>query len=392
MKKKSPLLLLGILAVFTLAQTANMINPAMNSLIEYYGQVPRSTVLMLSTATSLAVIPCSLIAGALAGRKIGYKTLSILATILILAGGLLPCIAMPSFAIVMFTRLLVGAGVGISSPIANALVMRLVPKEKQALWQGVGTAVMNVAGMLYTNLVGVLCVTDVKLIWLVHGLLVLPLVLMIFFLKEPERTSEPVHKTEETGAKSPLPFSAILTCVGFGLLFLMMYPFLLNISSVIVEEGLGTSAQAGVVLSAYSIGGMAAGFVFGGADRLLGKFLMPVSLLMQALGMALCSFGGQLWVLFLGAVLIGVAIHWVWPACVMTFSALQGKQGTLASGLFISCLHLGTFLSAPFIGLVEGVSGSADPRVPLAVGTAGTVVIAMAWALTWYKQALRSKA
>lgn len=336
MKKRAPLLLLGILAVFTLAQTANMINPAMNSLIEYYNEVSRSTVLLLSTVTSLAVIPCSLLAGALAGRKIGYKTLSILAAALILVGGLLPYIAMPSFAIVMFTRLLVGAGVGISSPIANALVMRLVPKEKQALWQGVGTAVMNVAGMLYTNLVGVLCVIDVKLIWLVHGLLVLPLVLMIFFLKEPttlphgqDEQPEPVHKTEETGAKSPLPISAILTCVGFGLLFLMMYPFLLNISSVIMEEGLGTSAQAGVVLSAYSIGGMAAGFVFGGADRLLGKFLMPVSLIMQALGMALCSFGGQLWVLFLGAVLIGVAIHWVWPACIMTFSALQGKQGIL---------------------------------------------------------------
>lgn len=64
----------------------------MNSLASFYEQsgIAYSTVLMLSTIVSLMVIPCSLISGAIAGKKIKYRSLAILSLVLALVGGIGP--------------------------------------------------------------------------------------------------------------------------------------------------------------------------------------------------------------------------------------------------------------------------------------------------------------
>ena len=171
----------------------------------------------------------------------------------------------------------------------------------------------------------------------------------------------------------------MLTCLGFGLLYLFLSPVLLNISSILVNEEIGSSATAGTILSAYSVGGMAAGFIFGGVYKLLGRWTIPVSLLLQVLGLAGCAFGRNVALIGVSTVLFGVAVHWIWPACIMEFSRLPDGKGALASGLFISALNLGTFLGSPLIGLVETVTGNADPRLPVIVGFFGTAIVAAVW-------------
>ena len=76
-KKSLALTLLGILPVFALAQSVQAINPALQSLSEYYADIPYSVVLLLSSIVSLVVIPVSSASGALAGRKASYRALSI---------------------------------------------------------------------------------------------------------------------------------------------------------------------------------------------------------------------------------------------------------------------------------------------------------------------------
>lgn len=374
-KKSLALTLLGILPVFALAQSVQAINPALQSLSEYYADIPYSVVLLLSSIVSLVVIPVSSASGALAGRKVSYRALSITAMACVLAGGVLPYWVMANFPLTLICRMVVGVGIGIASPLSSALIMKLLPPEKQALWQGVGTAVMNLCGVFYQSVSGVVCLRDVRYIWLVYGIVLIPLILVLFFLQEP--ASAPAAAS--SGKKGALPAGAVLTCLGFGLLYLFLSPVLLNISSILVNEGIGSSATAGTILSAYSVGGMAAGFIFGGVYKLLGRWTIPVSLLLQVLGLAGCAFGRNVALIGVSTVLFGVAIHWIWPACIMEFSRLPDGKGALASGLFISALNLGTFLGSPLIGLVETVTGNADPRLPVIVGFFGTAIVAAVW-------------
>lgn len=370
------LTLCGVLPVFALAQSVQVINPALQSLSEYYADIPYSVVLLLSSIPSLVVIPVSSAAGALAGRKVGYRTLALAAMVLVLAGGVLPYWVMGHFPLALLCRMAVGAGIGISSPLSSALVMKLLPPEKQAFWQGVGTAVMNVCGVFYQSVSGMACLYGARYIWLVYGIVLVPLLLTFFFLREPEKGPEMPARSHRKGG---LPAGAVLTCLGFGLLYLFLSPVLLNISSILVNEGLGSSATAGTILSAYSAGGMAAGFVFGGVYKRMGRWTIPVSLLLQVLGLAGCAFGRNAAVIGAGTVLFGVAIHWIWPACIMEFSRLPDGKGALASGLFISALNLGTFLGSPLVGLVGAVTGSGDPRLPVAAGFFGTAAVAAVW-------------
>ncbi len=368
-------LLLGILSVFSLAQSTQVIAPALQSLSEYYQDIPYSRVLMLSSIVSLAVIPCSTIAGSLAGRKVKYKTLALTAMVLVLVGGLLPLLVMESFSAVFVCRILVGMGVGIATPLSSALIMKLLPASKQALWQGVGTAVMNVCGVFYQSVSGFICTVNLRMTWAVYGFLLIPLLLAVFFLKEPAQTEE---EAAVSAKRERLPVGTIMTCIGFGLLYLFLSPVLLGISSILVREEIGTAASAGVILSAYSIGGMAAGFCYGAVDRLLKKWTIPVSLLLQVAGLAACAFGKNVLLLGAGTVLFGISIHWIWPACVVEFGKLK-SGGAAASGLFISCMHLGTFSAAPLIGFIGRISGNDSPRLPVIAGCIGTVIVAAIW-------------
>ena len=163
-KKSLALTLLGILPVFALAQSVQAINPALQSLSEYYADIPYSVVLLLSSIVSLVVIPVSSASGALAGRKVSYRALSITAMACVLAGGVLPYWVMANFPLTLICRMVVGVGIGIASPLSSALIMKLLPPEKQALWQGVGTAVMNLCGVFYQSVSGVVCLRDVRYI------------------------------------------------------------------------------------------------------------------------------------------------------------------------------------------------------------------------------------
>ena len=378
-RASSILVILSIMAVFTLAQSPAVISPALNSLAQFYSGIPYSTVLLLSTSISLAAIPCSTLAGAVAGKKISYRALTIAAMLCVLLGGILPFWVMDSFAAVLICRLMLGIGVGIASPLSSALIMRLLPQEKQAVWQGICSAVMNICGVLYQSVSGVICTFDVRYTWLVYGIVLLPLALVLLFLPEPDKENAAAKKAEKAKPqKTRLSAETFWTCVGFGVLFLLTAPLLLNISSILVREGLGTAATAGTILSAYSIGGMAAGFCFGKVFRLLQKKFIPVSLILQTLGLVLAAFSGNTALLALGTVIVGVTIHWIWPACIMEFSTLPSSEGTLASGLFISCMHLGNFLATPMIGAIAAL-GNDSPRLPVIAGCIGTAAVSALW-------------
>ncbi len=380
MKKQMSGIILGILATFMLPQSALIINPALNSLAEIYSDVSYSMVLMLSTVISLSSIPFSLLSGAIVGKKVKYKTITVLSILLASIGGFLPYFLMDNFYAVFACRLVLGVGIGLISPLGNTLVLKLLPKEKQATWQGIGTAVLNIAGILYQSLAGVVCAIDVRYTWLIYGLLLLPMGLTLLFLKEPVQDAP---AATETTLKTKLPARVFIITAAFCLLFMLMYPMLLNMSSIVIQENLGSVAVVGTIQSMFSIGGMAAGFLFGKIYKVSGKHVIPIGLSLLVASLMICSFARNVFLLMLSVFLAGLSIHWIMPACLMDFSrSIAPHHIPLASSLFVAGLNAGGFLSAPFIGLVASVSGNASPRLPILTGLIGTGLIALLWTIS----------
>jgi len=369
---------LGVMSVFLLSQSAFILNPALANIAELYPEIPYSTILLLSTVGSLMLVPSSIVSGAIAGTKVKYRTVAIVSILCILVGGVMPYF-LNNFYAILATRVIVGLGIGLASPLGNALIMRLYDNDKAANMQGIGTAVMNISGIVLQNVAGFVCAINVNYTWLVHLIMAIPLVLVLFFMPEPEKIE--ATKTEDD-TKANLNAGTYIVSITYGIVFMLFYPLMLNMSAILIGENIGTAATAGIVLSFYTIGGMIAGFVFGKFFKAAGKFTIPISMAIQVIAMAIGYISNSA-VLFMAATgLGGFAIFIIWPACIMGFGETLNPKGvTLASGIFTAFIGVGGFLASPYISLVGTVVGNNDPRMPILVGLIGTIIIAVLWTL-----------
>jgi len=70
---------LALMSIFFVIPGALIVNPAIQTIADAYPTIPYTMVLMLSTIPLLIVVPMSLISGAVAGNKVKYKHLLVVA-------------------------------------------------------------------------------------------------------------------------------------------------------------------------------------------------------------------------------------------------------------------------------------------------------------------------
>ena len=374
-------MVLGTLSIFMVINCSFVINPMMASLAEYYGAqgISYSQVLMLSTIVSLVNIPFSLISGAVAGKKVKFRTLALASIILALVGGIGPYFVRNYYG-VLFCRVLIGVAVGLSMPTSNALVARLFKGDQAATMQGMGTTVNNLAGVAYQFFGGLVCDYNMHLTWFVHAILIIPLILAFFFLQEPKEEIAEEAAGSEVRSNGGMPVSVYLISLAWGVIFMVYFPMLLNMSTILIEEGIGTATVAGTIQSLYTVGGMVAGVAFGILYKSVGKMVLPIAMVSQVAGLALGFWGKSVMLLMIGSFLTGFAIFTIWPAAMMIFSAiLPADKMSMASGIFSACLGVGGFLSAYYVGIVANITGNSSPRFPIFVGMIITAVIGGIW-------------
>lgn len=370
---------LGILSVFLIAQAAFIVNPALSGFAKQYPDVPYSAILMISTLPSLLIVPASLFSGAVAGKKLSYRTMCLLSCVLTLISGIVPFF-IRSFPVIIASRIVFGIGNGLSMPLGNALIMRLINKDKVAGLLGAGTLMQNLTGVIIQNIAGIVCAANINATWLCHLFLAIPLLLVLFFLPEPNTEDE--KQPEKTAPKQRLPLFVYLMSAAYGLGFAVYYPLLLNMSSIIEQEGLGTAALAGTILSMYTIGGMLSGALFGLFYKLCKNKTLGISLILWVAFLALGYLASNVILLMISALITGFAIFTVWSAAMIDFNNyVPSEQVTAASGVWVAMLNIGSFLSSIYAGLVASIAKNDDPRLPVLVGAVISAVLFTAWLL-----------
>lgn len=389
-KKLSLIGLIAVLLVFASSQASLIINPALADLESIYQQInaniAHSDILLLSTITSLSMMIAGPVSGAFVGRKIGYRVMTLAALALILVGGVVPYFIPGMYYPILFSRLVLGIGMGIVQPLGNVLIMKFYSGEQQAKMMGIGTVVMNAGGVLVQMIAGWVCTIDPNATFWVHAYVALPLVGVLMFMPEPERELERELETAQastdTKSEGKLPLSVYVISLVYGLMFMMFYPLLLNSSTIMISEGIGTAATAGTIASMYTVGGVIAGLIFGPASKALKKFTIPCFLCVYVAGVACGAFASNAVLYMVGACLGGIAIFTIWPAVMMDFGKIVPPDRIgFASGIFTMMLNLGAFGSAYYVGLIANVFGNDSPRLPITAGVVGIAVVGVMWAL-----------
>lgn len=374
---------IAVLATYVMPNISFVVNPALQGLAtEVYPNLSFSTVSLLSTVMSLMMIPSSLIVGAVVGRKVGYRPMAVLSGLCIIIGGVLPFF-ITSFPFVLMCRAVVGIGIGITFPLQGSLIPALFSEDKRPGLFGAGATTMSICGILYQILSGFMADIGALYPWLVHLLIIIPLLCVIFFLKEPEPQVEN-EKTDTDSKKDSgkLPKRVVFIFIAHALLFMASYPILLNMTSILAYRNLGTASLSGIISSMWTVGGVLAGIIFGKLNEISGKYIVPIGCAEWILGVAVLAFGHTVPLLFAGTLICGIAVQTCWPATINNYSLYVPKDKLgIASALYTSGMCLGCFLCTYFNIFAFSVSGSSDPQIVMKYGLIIAAIVGVIWSI-----------
>lgn len=370
---------IGVLATFMMPQVSFIITPAVQSLSETYPDIAYSNILMLQTAVYLMIIPFSIISGIVTGTKLSYRTVACVSAILIGVGGLFPYFVQDHFWLIYASRFVCGAGEGLAFPLGSALIIEYFQGRRRNIIQGISMFVLNISGVVYQNVSGYLCTQNVGLIWLLHACLIIPLVLMLLFLKDPEKvsvedkamiagaTEEEIQaantdQEKDEGQKPSRHPRAFWLTAAFGIMFIPYYAILLNMSQMLDYRDIGDAATAGMVASCYTVAGLVSAFLYPVLFPIFKKFLVPFAIVLGLIGVLFAFIGNSVIMMMLAELFIGFSAFLVWPACLRDYAAMTNQRGVMFySGLFAAFWNLGATISGYWISGWYAFIGEQNP-------------------------------
>lgn len=372
MKNKKTLTFMNyaaILSIFFFSGGGTFMNAAVQTMIEAWPQLSVTSVRMVTSLPCLVSLPVAILTGRLAGKRISYRFCAILGTALMLVGGAAPYFFHRSWTLILVFRTLLGIGVGFTG-MRNALILGSVPEDKKSAMIGYGSSAMNACAMLAGLVVGILAGISWKAPFLFNLLAAAALLLVTFYLKEPEKdhTAEinmaegnetEIKETENSGAtvktaekpgKNPEGWKILVYIVLQFVLTTALYPVLSGMSTYMAARNIGSSFTAGISTFVYGLFGVLINLILNRLIQTFRQYMLPVMCLCFSAGMALVLF-----VPALPAVLAGVAlISSGFNTLMSLFQVYNGKVSTpaqvgLTSTIIIAVLNLGNFASVYYI-------------------------------------------
>lgn len=356
--KLSKLNIAAVMAIFFIVMGIGTITPAIANIAAAYPDIAFTTIILANTLPSLFIIPSSLIAGAVAGSKIKYKTLALTGLALFIIGGMAPAFFNESFNTVLIFRAIFGIGLGIISPLGNALIMGFYEGQERATMLGAGSFVMNLGGIVLQFLGGAFAGISWELCFIAHFPAIISFFIVLLYLKEPQAV-----KSKALGGKAvskeKMPVSVWVISSIFGLTLMLIYPMLVNMSSILSEvKQIGGPTSSAVVLSMYTVGGAVSGILFGKLYEKTKRFIIPFMFVGGALGVGIIILGNSLLMVTAGVFIVGLTYLMSMPFTAMLLGMYAPPtQSAMAMSVMMAVMNAFAFISTYWIGLTGSLTG-----------------------------------
>lgn len=372
--KRQSLVLLAIFSFGFLAMGIGTITPAIATIGGAFPKVSFSTLLLVSTIPALISIPVSIIGGSVAGKSVRYRTLVLFATFVFSIAGAIPYF-LNDFTQILLARGLFGLGLGLIMPLNSALIFNLVPYHKQASVMGINGVVMNIGGIVLQLLGGLLASVNWNYSFLAHALGIITFIIVLIFLPEPPKAELSAGVAGAEKVKLKMPISVFGWGLLFGIITIFDYPSLTNMSSVLLTIK-ANAAVAGVVLMFMTVGGMAAGAVFGKVFQKTGRQTLNIGLVFFIVSQIIFSFSQSVILFIIGEACLGIGLTLGMSSIYMLAGAsVHPSQTPMAMSIIVSGMNLGGFLSGYFYAAIMEPLHVTTLRFQYYFGTGGYLAI-----------------
>ncbi len=367
-KIKASILSIALLIIMAGAAAS----PVLADIARHFPEAHPQLVRMVITLPALMIVPFSFLAGALA-KRYRKKHIVLLGLAGYLIGGLGGGLA-DSIANILLFRALLGAGVGILSPLTNGLIADYFFDAERTKMMGYSAAANNLGGGLATIMAGLLATFHWRYAFSIYGVAFVTLLLVLFYLpKESGRDISGLSGHEK--AEAPESGRGLIKWSLFTFLMIVIFFSIpTHLDFFIFAKNLGTSATTGWLMGLLTGISFATGIVFQRLAAFLRDKTALVAFIFLLLGFSLLSFFSSLLLIGTAIVFAGFAMGILIPLIMDSVTKeVQAKDTIFALAFINLSLYLGQFISPLVPGLLEHILNVSLIRFPFYVSALMTL-------------------
>jgi MFS family permease len=339
---KITILSLSFLTIITGAAVA----PSLSIIGNHFPTTDPLYIKLVLTLPSLLLVPFSMLSGKLA-ETINKKKIIVIGLLLYIIGGF-GAVFIQSIGQLLLMRAILGVGIGLILPLSTGLIADYYYGEERAKLMGLSTAVNNLGAVMAILLSGILASIHWRYIFLIYTVAIFILLLVIFFLKNPPRsTSTTADSNYDKKSLIKLVMSMFILQIIFGAV-----PT--NLSLFIDAFHIGPPRISSIFLSILTLSSFLAGLFYTRLSMILKTQKITLSFLTLSIGFIFLSSTSSPLMIALAILLIGLAAGILVPTFMLQVADLVPKNKTSAAlALLTSALFLGQFVSPIISNIVE---------------------------------------
>lgn len=348
---------IAILTMSAVLMSPVAISTILAKVRELFPDVSLSGVQLVMTMATLA----SLIAVLLSGRLVYYmskKNMILISLLMMAAGGMIGLLLHQSIATLYLAGIVFGFGQGIILTTSSALITDYFTNGERNAMMGRQSAVLNIAGSALLLLAGWLSAVNWYYVYLVY-LLGIPLFLIVKALL-PKGEKLTVQKGEKVKILNP---TVIYYCLVIFVFSITQYTYATNISLLLENTGLGTSAMSGVANACITAASFLSGMLMGGIIKVFKKYTFTFGIFCIVAGLLLSAWAPSLLAVLAGGAFVGLAIGSSTPSGLLAVAAAVPSAGaTGAIAAFSAASTFGLFCSPLVINFLTSLVGGVSEQ------------------------------
>ena len=363
---------IAFLGISFMLTSAYAINGAMPQMTKALG-VSATQVQALATTPSIVVTVFVLLSSFIAA-KLGDKKTIMLGMLLVGFAGIVPFFVI-SYPIILVSRMVLGAGFGIFNSLAVSMIAVMYQGQTRATMLGWRAAVEQIGQAVLTFIAGLLLNFGWQTTFLVY-LLAFP-ILYLFYVRVPDTTEmlaadQKNNKKTHINRNVPQNISPLVWVLTLFAAFIVIDYMAIQLSFPFMAQSLGVSGLlVSTILSLMLVAAMVGGLVYGGMQKLFGRFTLQVGLLLMVLSNFLVAFSnGNFVILTIGVLLIGFPMQLISP---FIFSQLPNlaplKKQPFVTSIVLIGFNVGVFVEPFALSLLAKIMGNETHSVSEAAYT-----------------------
>lgn len=352
---------LSVSTITILGSTA--VSPALSGIKSAFPQMSDGWIQMILTLPTLLIIPSCLLCR-YAISRMGQKNVLLMGIIIYLIGGLGAGLV-PSFAVLLVMRGILGIGCGFITPMAQNLISSNFEGEEKQRLTSYSASASYLMGIIASFCVGRLVGINWRLAFLIYFVAAVVMVLNILYLPDDRKNSaseeNELSNSKDTNKPNIPAFLTIIAMFGINGAF---YTFSASISLFMRGEGIGNETSSGIVVSSFMICGFIIGLVVPFFRKILKSYTMSLGCLMMGAGYMILSKGSDIRILMAAAALVGGSYSILYSGIFTRIRSLSRseKETTTLVTLTTAFMFLGQAVSQYILRAVELLAGTSGYR------------------------------